>query len=210
MRIQSPLLIFVITSLLLATKNPLGAQSDTDAISVTDEELSIYAMVLDTHPKLGPSSHPLIANSTSTFSCDKEICNGFLIGHCNGMRGEGETVSDRISYVKRDIPELQEKTISNFVIQNQKCARISTKIPTAANYHLFNDPQIPKDWHYSYLVYFSRVGFNPEHTQALLYIGLASATDASNSQGFHFVLTKVTGKWVLGKGSIVWQMAPPE
>lgn len=210
MRIQSPLLIFVITILLLATQNRLGAQPATDAISVTDEELSIYAMVLDTHPKLGPSSHPLIASSTSTFSCDKENCNGFLIGRCNGMRGEGETVSDRISFVKRDIPELHEKTLSSFIEQNQQCVSIRSRIPTATNYHLFNDPQIPKDWHYSYLVYFSRVGFNPEHTQALIYVGFVSATDARKSQGFHFILTKVSGKWVLGEGSSVWQMTPAE
>jgi hypothetical protein len=210
MRIQSPLLIIIIAALLLAMPNHLGAQTSSDTTSVTNEELLIYAMVLDTHPNIGPAGRPLIANSTSTFSCDKENCNGFLIGHCNGMRGEGETISDRVSYVKRDIQDLQETTISNFVEQNQKCASISSKIPTATNYHLFNDPQIPKDWHYSYLVYFSRVGFNPEHTQALLYVGFVSATDARKSQGFHFILTKVSGKWVLGEGSSVWQMAPAE
>ena len=126
------------------------------------------------------------------------------------MRIEGETISDRISYVKRDIPELQETTISGFIEQNQKCAQISSKIPTISNYHMFNDTEIPKNWKYSYLVYFSRVGFNPEHTQALLYVGLISATDAKNSQGSHFILTKLAGKWVLGEGSPVWKVFPPE
>lgn len=126
------------------------------------------------------------------------------------MRSEGETISDRISYVKRDIPELQETTISSFIELNQICAHISSKIPTVSNYHMFNDPEIPKDWQYSYLVYFSRVGFNPEYTQALLYVGLVSATDAKNSHGYHFILTKLSGKWVLGESSDVWQMSPAE
>jgi hypothetical protein len=210
MRVQMPSLILFIAGLMLSMPYHPGAQASANSISVSNEELLIYAMVLDTSPKLGPSSHPLIADSTSTFSCNKTSCNGFLMGRCNGMRGEGETISDRISYVKRDIPELQEKTISSFIEQNQECANINSKIPTVSNYHMFSDPAIPKDWKYSYLVYFSRVGFNPEHTQALLYIGLVSRTNANNSQGSHFILTKLSGKWVLGASSPVWQMSPPE
>jgi hypothetical protein len=172
MRIQLPSLIIVVVALMLSIPSQLGAQTPPNSTSVTSEELLIYAMVLDTSPQLGSSSHPVIADSTSTFSCNKTSCNGFLMGSCNGMRVEGEAISDRMSYVKRDIPVLQEKTISSFVEQNQQCASINSKIPTVSNYHMFSDPAIPKDWKYSYLVYFSRVGFNSEHTQALLYVGL--------------------------------------
>jgi hypothetical protein len=210
MRIQTQSLILFIAALMLSMPGYLGAQSAANLTSVSNEELAIYAMVLDTSPKFGPSSRPLIADYTSTFSCNNTSCNGFLMGRCNGMRSEGETISDRISYVKRDIPELQETTISSFIELNQICAHISSKIPTVSNYHMFNDPEIPKDWQYSYLVYFSRVGFNPEYTQALLYVGLVSATDAKNSHGYHFILTKLSGKWVLGESSDVWQMSPAE
>lgn len=210
MRIQTQSLILFIVTIVPSMPSHLGAQSTANSTSVSSEELSIYAMVLDTSPKLGLSSRPLIADSTSTFSCNKTSCNGFLMGSCNGMRSEGETIPDRMSYVKRDIPELQETTISSFIEQNQICAHFNSKIPTAANYHMFSDPEIPKDWKYSYLVYFSRVGFNSEHTQALLYVGLVSATDAKNSQGSHVILTKLSGKWVLGEGSAIWQMSSLE
>ncbi|MGB7984147.1 MAG: hypothetical protein WCF54_03210 [Terracidiphilus sp.] len=205
-----PSLILVFAALLFPTPNHLDAQSPANSTSVSNEELSIYAIVLDTSPKLGSSSRPFIADSTSTFSCDKTSCNGFLMGSCNGMRSEGETISDRISYVKHDISVLQETTISSFIEQNKQCAKIDSKIPTASNYHMFNDKEIPNDWKYSYIVYFSRVGFNSDHTQALLYIGLVSATDPKNSKGAHFILTKISGKWVLGDSSSIWQMAPSE
>jgi hypothetical protein len=203
-------LVLIFAAFTLSMANYLCAQSSANSTSVSKEELSIYAVVLDTSPNLGPSSRPFIADSTSTFSCDKTSCNGFLLGSCNGMRSEGESISLRMSYVKRDIPVLQESTISSFIEQNQKCAKIDSKIPTASNYHLFSDPAIPKEWKYSYLVYFSRVGFNSDHTQALLYVGLVSATDPKNSLGRHFILTKIAGKWMLGEGSSIWQMAPPE
>jgi hypothetical protein len=188
----------------------LGAQTDANSLLVSSEELSIYAVVLDSSPKLGASSHPLVADSTSTFSCNKTICNGFLMGGCNGLRLQDETPSDRMDIVKRDFPELQKETSSNFILQNDKCATIIPKIPSSSNYHMFSDPEIPRDWKYSYLVYFSRVGFNPEHTQALLYVGLVSATNPKDSQGNHFILKMLSGKWVLGKGSPIWQFTPTE
>jgi hypothetical protein len=207
---RKPSLILIFAAFTLSIANYFCAQSSANSTSVSNEELSIYAAVLDTSPNLGPSNRPFIADSTSTFSCNKTSCNGFLLGNCNGMRSEGETISDRISKVKRDIPVLQESTISSFIEQNQKCAKIDSKIPTASNYHMFSDSEISKDWKYSYLVYFSRVGFNPGHTQALLYVGLVSATDPKDSKGAHFILTKISSKWVLGESSSVWQMAPPE
>jgi hypothetical protein len=188
----------------------LGAQSSTGSPAVSSEEIAIYATVLDTLPWLGPSSRPLIADSTSTFSCSKASCNGFLMGSCDGLRNEGETIADRMSLVKRDIPVLQAATASNFVGLNQACASIKSKIPTAADYRLFSDQKIPENWKYSYLVYFSRVGFNAEHTQALVYVGLVSSTNSKNSGGNHFILKMSSGKWILGEGSSFWQMDSPE
>lgn len=202
--------LFSISVLMLFMPELLHAQLLANSASVSNEELLVYAVVLDSSPKLGIASRPLIAGSTSTFSCDETICNGFLIGSCNGLRGKDETPSERMAIVLRDLPELQKETISNFVEQNEKCASITDKIPTSSNYHLFSDRDRPKTWKYSYLVYFSRVAFNPEHTQALLNVGLISATNASDSKGRYIVLKKISGKWVLGEGSAVWQLSVPE
>jgi hypothetical protein len=201
---------FSISALMLLLPAHFHGQSPANSTSVSAEELWVYAAVLDSLPTLGTSSRPLIADSTSTFACDEGICNGFMIGSCNGLRSYNETPSERMAVVKRDLPELQMNTITSFVEQNGKCASITGKIPTLSNYHLLSDRDIPKTWKYSYLVYFSRVAFNSEHTQALLNVGLMSATNVSDSKGRYIVLKKISGKWVLGKGSAVWQLSAPE
>jgi hypothetical protein len=201
---------FSINALVLLLPAQFEGQSSTNSTSVSAEELLVYAAVLDSLPKLGSSSRPLIADKTSTFACDETICNGFTIGSCNGLRGDNETPSERMAVVKHDLPELQLNTISSFIEQNGKCASITGRIPTFSNYHLFSDREIPKSWKYSYIVYFSRVAFNPEHTQALLNVGLMSVTNASDSKGRYVVLKNISGKWVLGEGSAMWQLSAAE
>jgi hypothetical protein len=173
----------------------------------TEDELAVYAAVLDS-PTLGSTSRPLIADTTSTFACATTICNGFSMGGCNGLRTANETPSERLTIVKRDIPELQADTVSSFEQQNQKCTSVGHDIPTAIGYHLFSDSDIPKEWHYSFLVYFSRVGFNAQHTQALVNVGLMSATNAKESNGEYLILNKKSGKWALSDSSAVWELQP--
>jgi hypothetical protein len=186
----------------------VAQQSTAPAAPKPDDELAVYAAVLDSSEKLGPTSRPLIADTTSTFACATTICNGFSMGGCNGLRTANETPSERLATVKRDIPDLQADTVSSFEQQNQKCISVRHDIPTTAGYHLFNDADIPKTWKYSFLVYFSRVGFNPQHTQALVNVGRMSATNAKDSGGEYLILNKKSGKWVLGEGSPVWELEP--
>jgi len=185
----------------------LMAQSSKEPAQLTSDELGIYVAFLDSYTKLGRDSRPLIANSTATLACDKSSCDGFLMGSCNGLRTEGETPSEGMRIVKRDLDKLQPGTIDSFLKLNQNCVPIHDKIPASVRYYLFSDPEIPKDWKYTFLVYFSRVGFNTERTQALIYVGLASSSDARDSGGNCFLFSKVGEKWLLGGISAVWALA---
>lgn len=188
---------------------PIGVHAQVPAqTTVSSDELAVYATVLSSSEKLGKSSRPLIADTTSTFACGHtSFCNALSMGNCNGLRSVDESPSDRLAIVKRDLPDLQKSTSASFEEENQACASIPDRIPATFQYYLFNDPGIPKTWKYSYLVYFSRVGFNQAHTQALVNVGLFSATNASDSEGKYLILNKVSGKWVLGDSSTIWQLS---
>lgn len=203
--------IFLFAALALEVLFPALAQGQSLSPSETlsSDELAVYAAILDSSPKLGKSSRALIADTTSTFGCDDSACNGLSIAGCNGLRDQGESPSDRMTVVQRDLQELQTATIMSFEEANQKCVSINTSIPASAKYHLFNDPDIPKDWKYSFLVYFSRVGFNSEHTQALINVGLFSATNGNESEGQYLLLTKKDGKWTFDGSSAVWKLTSP-
>jgi hypothetical protein len=101
---------------------------------------------------------------------------------------------------------LNASTILAFVSQNEHSVTIHERIPALPTYYYFSDPDLPKGWKYTHLVYFSSVGFNTDHTQALLNVGIFSATDQRDSKGAYFILTKQAGKWVLGASSAIWQM----
>jgi hypothetical protein len=108
--------------------------------------------------------------------------------------------------VTRDLPELQKDTLREFLDANQQCVSITHKIPSNADYYLFNDSELPKAWKYSFLLYLSRVGFNREHTEALVNVGRFSYGDSNLSEGHYVVLRKLAGKWTLGGTSAVWKL----
>lgn len=198
--------LLVLSSLLLLCLPQADGQNSAALAVLTSDELAVYAAVLDSSQGLGKGSRVLIADSTSTFACDATICNGFSMGGCNGLRGAGESPAERLAIVKRDLPGLGADTITSFEGSNQQCASIHDRIPTAADYHYLNDPDIPKDWNYAFIVYFSRVGFNAEHTQALVSVSLFSAANAKDSGGKYLILSKIGGKWVPGGASAVWEL----
>jgi hypothetical protein len=183
--------------------SPDKATSET----ASSDELVVYAAILDSLSQLKADSHFLIADKTSTFTCGESTGNGLAIAGCNGLRNSNETPSDRMAIVKRDLPELQKDTLREFLNANQQYVSITHKIPSSANYYLFNDPEKPKDWKYSFLVYLSRVGFNREHTEALVNVGIFSYADSSLSEGHYLVLRKAAGKWTLGGTSVVWKLS---
>lgn len=187
--------------------SPMVAQPRAIAETASPDELEVYAAILDSLSSHDANSHFLIADKTSTFSCGEANGNGLSIDGCNGLRTSNETPSDRVAIVRRDLPELHEDTLNEFLVANQQFVSIAHKIPSNADYFLFNDPEIPKSWKYSFLVYLSRVGFNPEHTEALVNLGLFSASDSTLSEGHYVELHKIGGQWKLGRTSAVWKLA---
>lgn len=206
MKLQKLFAIPFLVAILVAVA--CQAQSSDPANAVTDQEAIVYAAILGQYPGLGANSTPLIANDTSTFACNNTSCNGFLMSGCNGLRMSGETESERMAFVKRDLPELDESTITNFITDNQQCTSLPAKIRTSTQYHFLKDTDITKSWQYSQLICFSRVAFNSNHTIALVYLGLVSKTNAKDSKGMYLLLKQSTGHWALSGSSAVWELAP--
>ena len=201
-------LIFAVQNVCGQITEPIKPSTDRATNkTASSDELAVYAAILDSLSQLNPNSHFLIADKTSTFTCGESTGNGLSIAGCNGLRNSNETPSDRMVIVARDLPELQKEMLGEFLNANQQYVSITHKIPSSANYYLFNDREKPKDWKYSFLVYLSRVGFNRERTEALLNVGIFSYADSNLSEGHYVVLRKIAGKWTLGETSVVWKLA---
>jgi hypothetical protein len=203
-------LVFAARSASGQIAEPAKSHSDraTKSMTASSDELVVYATILDSLSQLNVNSHLLIAEKTLTFACGGSTGNGLSIAGCNGLRNSTETPSDRMAIVARDLPDLKKDTLREFLNANQHCVFVPHKIPSSADYYLFSDLARPKEWKYSFLVYLSRVGFNLQHTEALVNVGVFSYSDSNLSEGHYVVLRKLAGKWTLGGTSAVWKLTP--
>jgi hypothetical protein len=175
---------------------------------LSQEEYSVLAASIEGFRDTQRASHPFIADRTSTFACGAN-CNGFAMGGCNGLVGSDETPTQRLAIVKRDLPKLEETTISDFRSKNEQCSEVAKKIPTKSPYFLFGlgrGEKLPSGWEHPDFFYFSRIAFNREQTQALVNVSFMSGTDAADSGGKYFLFVKKNGKWELSGSSAVWEL----
>ncbi len=131
------------------------------------------------------------------------------MGGCNGLSGNDESPANRLAIVKRDLPELEQTTLSDFKRKNQRCFEIANKIPTDSPYFLFgvdHAEKLPPGWEHPDFFYFSRVAFNAQQTQALVHISFMSGINGADSGGKYFFFKKQDGKWVLKGHSDVWEL----
>ncbi len=184
----------------------LSCCSFAQETKLSADEYAVMAAMLDGFHEAGRASHPIVADYTSTFDCSS-ICNGMKIGGCNGLAGNDETPKQRLTIVKRDVPDRDQTTISDFEKKNRHCSKIAEDIPSRFEFHLFGNDhtqKLPDGWKHADFFYFSRVGFNAKRTQALINVSFMSGADRSSSGGKYFLLRNENGKWIPVESSIVW------
>ncbi|MGB8890030.1 MAG: hypothetical protein WCC87_25125 [Candidatus Korobacteraceae bacterium] len=178
---------------------------------LSTEESVVMGVMVDGFRDGGRASHPIVADYTSTYDC-AAICNGMKIGRCNGLANNDETPAERLAIVKRDMPDVEQATLSDFEAKNLHCSKIRDKPPSQSPSFLFGEEhaeKLPSGWEHADFFYFSRVGFNAQGTQALINVSFMSGTNSGNSGGKYFLLFKEAGKWVPKESSVVWQMTAP-
>lgn len=210
MRMQALVLILLMCTPLVPGR--LAAQKSAAMTTAEPEEYLVYAVILDSLQKSGKAPHPLVANRTSIFACDSSACNGFHMAGCNGLLGPDETPESRMEVVKRDLPKLDAVAATRFIEMNQKCSIVRDQIPAASKYYLFSPkegPKLPPDWQHPDFVYVSRVAFDANLSQALVYAGVMSGTDERKSTGAYYFLRKQRGKWSIQGSSAAWALKTP-
>ena len=206
------MLIRLLIAALVLTGSSFGHDTVSPEPTLTAGDYEIFAAVIDFFGTNNIASHPMIANRTSTFECGSPH-NGMSMGGCNGLQSSGETPQQRMQIVQRDLTQLQSSTVADFMAKNNRTAWIDTKLPTKRKYVMFgpaNADPVPSGWDHPDFFYFSRVGFNAEHTQALVHVSFMSGANAGNSGGKYVLFTKVNGRWRRDGSSEVWELMPPQ
>src|SRR5262249_10284581 len=177
----------------MVLKTPFAAFSSLLAVSffaqttlhepsrIAEDEYAVYAVMLAHFQQSKKASHPIVSDHTSTFACGKSSCNGMNIGGCNGLRDVDETPAERLAITRRDLPGLARTSHTDFEQKTRVCRRVEKKFLPKSKSLLFgvrSANNAPADWDSPDYFYFSRVGFNQAHTQALVVVGFLSGSDA--------------------------------
>jgi hypothetical protein len=125
-------------------------------------------------------------------------------------------LGEQIQYVKRRIPDLAQDMLDNFQAKNGLPQALSTHFNLRVKYLLVNEKELneifqnPDGWSDFYRKYprsqglmaLSRVGFNQESNQALVYVGNQAGLKAG--AGYYVSLAKENGTWIIQHEVETW------
>lgn len=181
-------LLAVSLALIATSAPPLRASASDD---VEPEEYGIYSAVLSDAP-LRKDARVLIHNETLNFRCGGDSGNPILLNGCSGMIIPPDTPEQVGESLRRNWPKLAATVWSEFERRNAKSAKLRDAFLTPYAHELAG-PDLPGDTSKEWVppegaFCFSRVGFNPPKTAAVVFVFFASYVDGVPSTGNYFLL----------------------
>ena len=184
-----------------------------EAPAGSDSEIDVYAAVLGQYFK-----RPWWRTHGS-YMVVRE-CSGYTNNPARDRNGNptNVTYAEWAQIMHKRLPGISDDTISNYVQNSTGSPRLLRDgVRLGISCRLINRADVealarsPKGLFYALmkrqrgfagLIEFSRVGFNHDHTEALVYVAYyAGSLDGS---GDYCLLRKVGGKWVFISSSMVW------
>jgi len=177
------------------TKEEENGKKSTNGVGETEEELAVYASLLEGY------AAELIVITDKT---------GLDI-----VSGE-EELDETLDYVKQGMPELEQETIDDFKNKNKESYSLKEDMDIGVDYLLISEEEIENifqsatGWDDFYEKYpnsqgtmtLSKVGFNSEKDQALVYVGNQSHWLAG--AGYYVLLVKENGDWIVKESIMTW------
>ncbi len=119
--------------------------------------------------------------------------------------------------VSQDVPALEEDTYADFLAVNEESVPLDPSLDLGFDYTLVSLQDLEEflgggAWSYDAfyerfpnsqgLMELSRVGFNADHTQALVYVG--NQYDLLGGEGVYVLLRKESGDWLVESDLLLW------
>jgi len=165
------------------------ATNQVEADQITDEDYGIYNAVLN-EVRFPKEADVLILDDTLDFKCGADSQLPILLNGCSPMILPPNTPKEINQLLRQSWPKMEKQTWDNFERVNSKSVKLRDAFATSCKHELAGD-----DIHHddskrsgtpSGAFYFSRVGFNAQKTQAIVFF--ASYVDHVPSTGDYFLL----------------------
>lgn len=197
-RVLAILIIIVIIGVglfvVLQNKQPIPAE-------LLKAEQEVYATLL-------LDQKNAYSDPTETFQIIEYTNSGELQGNT-----PGDSAGYQIGFDIDEFPNLQRRTWADYQEKNKVSYPIKDFLPSTADVIMVN----PANGEQLYWwVSFSRIGFNPSLTQALVLVGDCRGEACYDSegvfmysQGFYVFLQKENGAWIITSRRDVWFIEAP-
>jgi hypothetical protein len=178
----------------------IGDTPEPDTMS-TAEEYAVYSAVIESMFK------------------NEEIA---IVDHTSVQDYFGRRLRKDYQYFISALEGIEKETIDDFYTKNAKSYPLTNNFPMDAEVVFVSEEELEAalddslDWDEFYtqhpvsdgIVIFSRVGFNSDVTQALLYVGKIEGKTLGI--GYYILVTKIDGQWQITRKSIIWVKFKPE
>ena len=186
-------------TLLVKAKKILESRLGT----VREEEYAVYRAFIDT-------GYYLIGYK---YSLDE--IQVIVIDDYTSVDESSFELEETLQWVGQKMPDVTQETLSNFQIRNAESHPLENYFNLTVRVVLIGDEELREifqkgGWEELYISYpfsqgimtLSRVGFNYEMNQALLYV--ANEADDSIGGGYYILFTKENGIWIIRDWVISW------
>ena len=204
-KLSNPLLLAsALSAAVLLLANPaVSAQTHgvTSSDDVTAEDYTIYNTVLN-EVRFAKTADLLILDDTLDFECGTDSQQPILLNGCSPMVMPPNTPKEINQLLRQNWPDMAKQTWDNFEKVNAKSAKLRDNFLTTCKHELIGDDVAAHNSNKSDspngAFYFSRVGFNPSRTEAIVYAFFASYVEGVHSTGDYFLLhLNKSKKWEL-------------
>jgi hypothetical protein len=183
-------------ALLVLLTTAFVACAPTASTASLDDEYAVYAALIESR-YLKEGVDLIVIRAQTTF---------FPLGPDVTAEQVGQTISG-----------LQEETYADFLAVNEGPAPLDPSLDLGFDYTLVSLQDLEEflgDGPWSYdafyerfpnsqgLMELSRVGFNADHTQALVYVG--NQYDLLGGEGYYVLLHKEGGDWLVDSDLLLW------
>jgi len=199
--------VLPIVVLLLSTSLQSHTQDKVTTSELGQDDYEIAAAVLKyVYPK-GATGSVMIASKTATFACNPPVDNGFDIGGCSGMRSANVEPEDVMYSVRASIPGVPAALAERLIQVGKDTATLTHAVPVPVKQFLAGPDKTPSDGlNPEMAFYMSRaaVADSGSGSKALIYVGVVSWKDQSQSQGRYFYLEKSKRGWLVKDKFVIW------
>jgi len=197
--------VLPIMALFLSAALPSLAQDKAAASELGQDDYEIAATVLKyVYPK-GAKDSVMIAPHLATFACNPPVDNGFSMGGCSGMRTADVEPDDVMYSVRAAMPAVTAELASRLVQKGKETATLTHTFPVPIEQFLAGPDKTPSNGLNPELAfYMSRAAVADSGSKALIYVGVVSWRDQSQSQGRYFYLEKSKHGWSVKDTFVLW------